>query len=157
MITSPALQAQLRPDLERLLDRLESPAVALRRDEWWAGLAPDLTERGPASTPDSSETPPALGESFPATIVAVDALRTTASPVAPLAEDGRLLFAEVVDGPGVAAFDVSGFLWSSGMSVIDIVRPVIESDGSWEFAIGIARHTPIRQNPAAAEAASKDD
>ena len=132
MIISPALQSELRPHIQRLLERVEQPAVTLRTDDWWSDLAPDLSERNDTGA-------------VPQTIVAIDALRSTPSPVAPLAEDGRVLFIEVVSCPDVADFDVSGFLWSSGISVIDVVRPVIEADGPWEFAIGIGRNTPVRQ------------
>lgn len=121
------------------MGRIEQPAVALRFDEWWVGLAPEVELREDADA-----------GVVPTTIVSVDAMRNVASPTAPLAADGRLLFVEVVEAPGVQHFDVSGYLWNCGLSVIDVVRPVIATaDGGWEFAVGIARHTPIQVTPPA--------
>lgn len=77
--------------------------------------------------------------------IIVDAMRTTPDIASLIKRDHQLFFLEVADGPGVATFDVTGFLWSSGLSVtaVDRLTTPVET-GTLSVVLGMARHTPVR-------------
>lgn len=84
--------------------------------------------------------------------IIVDAMRTTPDIASLIERDHQLFFLEVADGPGVATFDVTGFLWSSGLSVIAVDRLAAPVEtGTLSVVLGLARHTPVRSSPDAAE------
>lgn len=131
LITDRSLQTTLRPLVEELLQpvlSVDAQPRCLSVADWW--------DAPPGPTP---------GIAPADAVVCVDALRTTPHPAAAMATDGRFYFVEVVDDAAGPRFDVTGFLWRCGLSVIDVDRPVLTGPGGdWEFAIGIARTTPTR-------------
>lgn len=133
MIDDPGIRAQVLPLLAERLDGLAPGAFALQVDDWWTEVAQarDLVVQATAADRYAA-------------VVAVDALRTTANPTDRVAPGGRLYFVELAEIHGrstAPALDVTGHLWSLGFSTIDIDRPRLDGPGgSWEFAIGIARH-----------------
>ncbi len=89
-------------------------------------------------------------------LVAVDALWRTPNITARLAADGQLYFVSITAAKRRQSFSATGYLWASGLSVIDVERPLIPTEGEVvELAQGVARWTPsIATGIAAADAVS---
>lgn len=130
----------IRPYLRNLLDHADGPVAVFATDRWWSGLLPpDVV------TIDSADD---LGPGT--TAVCVNRLRGLL-PIDWLATTGAsLIYAEAAHHhprgrgrPRFGSVDITGELWTAGLSTIDIHRPTIDGDdGSWELAIGRARPTP---------------
>lgn len=83
-------------------------------------------------------------------VLIIDSMRTTPSIPGLVGVDETLFFIEVADGPDIPRFDVTGFLWRSGLSVIDVDRVSVfpeDMTDPIDVVLGRARLTPERIEP----------
>lgn len=131
----PELRDEARRQVAMLSDRWVAPIAVAAPVPWLKNELGELAFRTPDSEPETQ------WES----LLAIDALHQVASPFSRLSASGRVFFVSVTEAPNRPTFSSTTFLWDSGFSVIDVVRPLVPVQGGLaELAVGVARRTPTR-------------
>jgi len=140
-----AVTDAIRPYLRNLIDQIDGPTAAIATDAWWSDLLPADAATIHCST-DLTAGMTVLCVNRLRGLLPVDWLSAAGASViyAEAAQHHARHFARPRFGP----LDVTGTLWTAGLSTIDVHRPVIDAvDGRWELAIGRARPTPRQLIP----------